>query len=271
MTEEQETNCSTKIQDVINNMNSQDFDAAMVKMENEIHEEIATESPLLGNLQSLSELSKEYSSDDNSYQDKIKALSKTYKYVRKTRGDGNCFFRAFGFGYLEYLMKNNEAFEKFKEKSAKTFTKLMELGYPTFTVEDFYDNFMQTVESVNDNELEVEDLVKTFCDDGISNYFIVYLRLITSCQIQNEAVFYQNFLDGGKTIVEFCKTEVEPMYKESDHIHIIALTTALEANIRVVYIDHTNESSIIHDFPNGCTPAIHLLYRPGHYDLLYPM
>ena len=61
------------------------------------------------------------------------------------------------------------------------------------------------------------------------------------------------------------------MYKESDHIHIIALTTALEANIRVVYIDHTNESSIIHDFPNGCTPAIHLLYRPGHYDLLYPM
>ena len=46
-------------------------------------------------------------------------------------------------------------------------------------------------------------------------------RLLTSKQLQLEGEFYQNFMEGGRTVVEFCNTEVEPMYKESDHIHII--------------------------------------------------
>ena len=28
-------------------------------------------------------------------------------------------------------------------------------------------------------------------------------------------------MEGGATVASFCSTEVEPMYKESDHIHII--------------------------------------------------
>jgi len=50
------------------------------------------------------------------------------------------------------------------------------------------------------------DLVNSFQEEGMSNYMVVYLRLIASCQLQTESDFYQNFLDSGKTIVEFCKT-----------------------------------------------------------------
>ena len=39
--------------------------------------------------------------------------------------------------------------------------------------------------------------------------------------MQLEGDFYQNFMEGGRSVAEFCNTEVEPMYKESDHIHII--------------------------------------------------
>ena len=46
-------------------------------------------------------------------------------------------------------------------------------------------------------------------------------RLLTSKQLQLEGEFYQNFMEGGRSVSEFCNTEVEPMYKESDHIHII--------------------------------------------------
>ena len=28
-------------------------------------------------------------------------------------------------------------------------------------------------------------------------------------------------MEGGRSVAEFCSTEVEPMYRESDHIHII--------------------------------------------------
>lgn len=64
--------------------------------------------------------------------------------------------------------------------------------------------------------------------------------------------------------------EVDPMYRESDHIHISAVTQALGVNVRVLYMDRGEGSGVNHhDFPEGSTPHIHLLYRPGHYDILY--
>jgi len=64
---------------------------------------------------------------------------------------------------------------------------------------------MSVVKSVGE-KIDEQELAKIFRDEGMSNYFVVYLRLITSCQLQKEADFYQNFLDGGKSMVEFCKT-----------------------------------------------------------------
>lgn len=61
------------------------------------------------------------------------------------------------------------------------------------------------------------------------------------------------------------------MFKESDHIHIIALSAALNVGVRVEYMDRGEGAEVIaHDFPEGCQPRVHLLYRPGHYDILYP-
>ena len=64
--------------------------------------------------------------------------------------------------------------------------------------------------------------------------------------------------------------EVEPMYHESDHIHITALTSALDTKIRVVYMNHGDDKLSYISFPESSEPNIHLLYRPGHYDILYP-
>ena len=60
------------------------------------------------------------------------------------------------------------------------------------------------------------------------------------------------------------------MYHESDHMHITALTTALDVPVRVEYMDRGEGGKVNHhDFPDGSMPSIHVLYRPGHYDLLY--
>lgn len=64
--------------------------------------------------------------------------------------------------------------------------------------------------------------------------------------------------------------EVEPMSKESDHIHIIALAQALNVSILVEYMDRGEGGTVNHHvFPEGGDPRIFLLYRPGHYDILY--
>ena len=59
------------------------------------------------------------------------------------------------------------------------------------------------------------------------------------------------------------------MGKESDHIHIIALTAATGVPVRVEYMDRGGGTLTAHDFPEDSSPKIHLIYRPGHYDILY--
>ena len=65
------------------------------------------------------------------------------------------------------------------------------------------------------------------------------------------------------------------MGEESDEVHISALTDALVIPIRVYSIDThgSGEPKPVNYVPEGCedpTPLVHLLYRPGHYDIMYP-
>lgn len=49
------------------------------------------------------------------------------------------------------------------------------------------------------------ELIDVFRDDGQSNYLVVYLRLITSCHLQHNSEFFQHFVDGNRTVADFCK------------------------------------------------------------------
>ncbi|CAH2240528.1 ubiquitin thioesterase otubain-like [Pararge aegeria] len=257
--------------------NSTNQDELIMKQQREIEKEISESIPLVGDLEPLSSLEKEYN-EDPVYLLKVKDLAAKYKSIRRTRPDGNCFFRAFSYAYLEHLLTDKQEFDKFYEIAKNSKEILVALGFPQFTVEDFYETFMEVVqrvgEQVGGSPEELcsirDELHDKFNKQGYSDYIVVYLRLITSGQLQTQHDFYQNFIEGPRTVIEFCRQEVEPMYKESDHIHIIALSNALNAGIRVKYMDRGEGSQVIaHDFPDGVKPLVHLLYRPGHYDILY--
>lgn len=78
--------------------------------------------------------------DDPVYRGKLKNLLTKYKSIRRTRPDGNCFFRAFAYGYLEYLVKQGkDKYEAFRDLAQQSKDHLIELGFPQFTLEDFHD------------------------------------------------------------------------------------------------------------------------------------
>lgn len=175
---------------------------------------------------------------------------------------------------------------------------------------------VQSVAPNDDQEQTIGELFRLFNDQGHSDYVVVYLRLITSGELQNNVNFYQGFIDGQLSMEDFRRQEVEPMYKEVDHIHVIgeyktvtantmlktlfvknimfsfvsasiaALCKALKVRIRVVYMDRGLGGAVItedkdtdklkcheHNFPDEEStedPKLYLLYRPGHYDILYP-
>lgn len=63
-----------------------------------------------------------------------------YGMMRRTRPDGNCFFRAFAFAYFESLLNDDIELERFSQVATKTKNDLIKLGVLAFTVEDFHDN-----------------------------------------------------------------------------------------------------------------------------------
>ncbi|CAH9087981.1 unnamed protein product [Cuscuta epithymum] len=112
----------------------------------------------------------------------------------------------------------------------------------------------------------------------------MFFRFVTSGEIKKRSEFFEPFILGlsNTSVEQFCKSSVEPMGEESDHVHIIALSDALGVPIRVVHLDRSssslsggeNSSNIDESTKKAVAPEAHsvlltLLYRPGHYDILY--
>jgi len=83
---------------------------------------------------------------------------------------------------------------------------------------NFFDNFLPSCHS------RLQELLDIFNDEGESNYLVAFMRLLTSMQIKKEAELYINFLENDTDVHNFCATEVEPMFRESDIVHIHALS-----------------------------------------------
>ncbi|RDX98726.1 Ubiquitin thioesterase otubain-like protein, partial [Mucuna pruriens] len=268
----------------------------------------------------LSSLAAEYKSGSPILLEKIKVLDEQYAAIRRTRGDGNCFFRSFMFSYLEHIMECQDQAEidRIQANVEKSRKALQTLGYADLTFEDFFALFLEQLECViegKETSISHEELVLRSRDQSISDYgeflkthpkcvdlisstcldkfvssVVMFFRFVTSAEIQKRAEFFEPFILGltNTTVEQFCKSSVEPMGEESDHVHITALSDVLGIPIRVVYLDRSScdtggVSVNHHDFmpvagylPNAscCSekniPFITLLYRPGHYDILYP-
>ncbi|QCD76669.1 ubiquitin thioesterase protein OTUB1 [Vigna unguiculata] len=243
----------------------------------------------------LSSLAAEYNSGSPILLEKIKVLDEQYAAIRRTRGDGNCFFRSFMFSYLEHIMECQDQAEvdRIQPNVEKSRKALQTLGYADLTFEDFFALFLEQLECViqgKETSISHEELVIRSRDQSISDYVVMFFRFVTSAEIQMRTEFFEPFILGltNTTVEQFCKLSVEPMGEESDHVHITALSDALGVPIRVVYLDRsscdTGGVSVNHhdfmpaagDLPNAScssvknSPFITLLYRPGHYDILYP-
>lgn len=278
-------------------------DADILAWEQQIKEREASTAMLIGNTIPLQHLNEEYDSEGTGvvFREKIARLLPIYGSMRRSRGDGNCFFRSFIFAYLENLVISGDIAERNRilSKLSSLQKALMHAGYEELVLEgpmELLLGLLGSMHSGSEDPLTVETLEQNMRSDDVSNYIVFLLRMITSAEVKGNADFFAPFVMGltGTSVEEFCNKSIDPMGEESDHIQLVALTNALEIPIRVVYLDgsgmalqpasETLEASSasgtlrvdIHDFiPQGCSSSfspddirVHLLYRPGHYDIL---
>ncbi|KAK4539840.1 hypothetical protein LTR36_010301 [Oleoguttula mirabilis] len=256
--------------------------AELQKLSNEYEPEVT--GPLVGQREPSTAITTEYASADPVFRAKTEALPQKYSHYRTTRGDGRCGWRAIGFGYFETLIHLGDS-NKFLEEETRLRSLsnvLNAAGFDSLLYEDFADEAFDLLRKVA-NALPAGNadviLHEAFNDEDLQNYIITYLKTLTSAWMKTRPSEYAPWLLG-QTVDQYCDHHVMPIGSEIDNVSLSALKDVLLSSagiaLEVLYLDRTEGGEVnMHRFdpvnPQGglTIGTIRLLYRPGHYDILY--
>lgn len=205
---------------------------------------------------------------------KLEGAKAKYGMLRRVRGDGNCFYRAYLFGCLEWYARAEEGAERaaFRAAVEGSMRPLLDAGQSEFVLEPFWETIMDEIKHIDEQERRPtgDELAARFAQREVSDYAVAYARLVVGGHmLRNEALF-EAFLGGSQTVRQFVAAEVEPMGKDADQVQCVAMANEFGVGVRVEYMDQSEGPINHHDMPDGAAPRVTLLYRPGHYDVLYP-
>ena len=245
-----------------------------VEYENALKAEIEQTTPLISELLDIKILLKDYE-ENLEYANSVKIITEKYKYIRKVRRDGNCFYRAYIYRLFEYIcMKNNNSLyndmlkkiEGIKELTAKN-------GYEWILVEDFYNvfygEFCSCFNSVNNNGVSVRDyLDNLFSDKDKGNYLIYFIRFCIAAYLKENRMLYEVYIEGD--FETWIRKEVEAIDNEADQIQIMACVNYFDVGVKIEYLNKLKNEVV--KFPEDKKDEdifIEVLFTPGHYDILY--
>ncbi|KAF2433008.1 cysteine proteinase [Tothia fuscella] len=240
--------------------------------------------PLVSERLASSAITTEYANADPVYQAKTASLPQKYAQYRTCRGDGHCGWRAVAFGYFETLMRIGDS-QKFREEETRLKSMcniLNAAGHQEHLYEDFADDTIELLRETASASDGGAALLQTFNDSNRSMSIITYLKLLTSAWIQKHPDLYQPFIN--QPVQSYCRSHIEPSVCEIEHVGMNALVDVLVKPagiaVEILYLDRTPGDEVNtyrfdpvdhHNEPLPAPPTLRLLYRPGHYDILYKL
>ncbi|KIW91239.1 uncharacterized protein Z519_08135 [Cladophialophora bantiana CBS 173.52] len=236
--------------------------------------------PLIGRKKPLSDLVTEYAQADPTYVVKTKALEATHSAYRQIKGDGQCGWRGAVFGYFEILLRSGDpglitqelvrlrSFEQTMRNVGIDYDIIIDMFDYTW---ELFDALKAAIERRDTNEAVLLDSLN---DENISNSIVYHFKMMTSSFMQLQPDRYEAFLE--MPVQQYCLTRIDPANQEIDHVGLQALTDAVIAPaffaLEVAYLDRStgDEVTSYHFVDNAKGwPTIRLIYRPGHYDIIY--
>ena len=164
-------------------------DEMIQKQKEAIEKEIQAEHKLIGDVEDVSVLENQFANDPVFLKNATQ-LQKNHKALRRTRPDGNCMYRAVAYGQFERMLHDPEEAKRFKKCVEEAKEEMIKQGFPVFTMEDFYDNFVDQIDSVtsvSDEEKSTKyctlrNLLSSFCSLLIIFFFFQVKRADRSFQ-----------------------------------------------------------------------------------------
>jgi ubiquitin thioesterase protein OTUB1 len=247
------------------------------------------QGPLVGKKTPSEAIVEQYAAADAIYVQKTMALPQTYSAYRPIQGDGNCGWRAIGFGYFETLVKSgSKARIDAERQRLEGLNSLIENvgGFSPYVSQDFVDETLALLEKmaslVGHQEQAMTELREAFNTPSISDSVMYHFRMLASSYLKGHRDTYSAFVTGSTGVDGYCLEVLERHNVEIDHLGLILLANVLLKDagfvLEVAYLDRSPGPAVntyrIPEEANGRHPSqigpiIYLLYRPDHYDILY--
>lgn len=285
-------------------------DDAIVSHEQQIRRDEVESKPLLGPIEDPANLISEYT-DNPVFLPKIGHLCQLYSGIRRTRGDGNCFYRSFIASIGEACVKAGVRHVEPDTQSASTSSTtaptvaagaaaaaasplqskydslltrvaaasdlLIALGYPDSTVPDFIDQLLGYIRGWGVSCATIDESVIAPLASDMGWWIIYAVRLLCSLEMRSHEDDYLPFVMGTTDCINvemFCSSQVEGPSMEADQPQAMALARWFGVRLVIAYLDASpgdvcQQITLPDDAPADAI-NIHVLYRPGHYDMAYP-
>lgn len=192
------------------------------------------------------------------------------------------FFQAIGFCYFELLIQQGS-----RELVDGEILRLTQLNdylvnngnydpdlFVDF-VEDTFELLKQISDNIHDHDTAMAVLTTKFNDLSSIN-ILFHLRLLAGAWLRGNRDQYAGWCEADPDT--YAQTVIEPAQREIEELGVVLLVEVLLKpvgfTLEIAYLDRSQGSQVnTHRFPDGdpdnLGPFIHLLYRPGHYDILY--
>jgi len=235
---------------------------------------------LIGEKLPMDVLVTEYAQADPTFVVKTTGLAATHSAYRAIKGDGQCGWRATVFSYFELLLRSDDpSLVQIEKIRFETFAETMtQIGMDYELLADMFDYTWQLfdtiIEAVQNNVPDDNIILNILNDENPSNSVVYHFKMVTSAYMQLHEDNYAPFLE--IPVDQYRVTHIDPTNQEIDQIGLQALTDAVISPagfaLEVLYLDRSmGEEVTPHSFSQGGEgiPTIQLLYRPGHYDIIY--
>jgi|AntRauTorckE5430_2_1112549.scaffolds.fasta_scaffold00290_3 ubiquitin thioesterase protein OTUB1 len=241
----------------------------------QISSDIKANQALTSNTFPINELSFLFEKNIN-FQKGCNYLATKYESYKCVRGDGNCYYRAFLYSLCQklYLEKGDEL-QRVLTYVKSSIDTVEAFGYDRFAVEAFHEEMVDLLGAVaSAQSFEVIHQMLNE-ENATSDYCVWYLRVITAAYMKADADRFIHFLDDPNyfDVETFCQREIDPMGRETTMVGVLALAEAFNVTVKIEYLDGremVDEKLVKHSFGSeGSALTLIMLYRPGHYDILY--
>ncbi|OMJ81574.1 hypothetical protein SteCoe_4005 [Stentor coeruleus] len=193
---------------------------------------------------------------------------------KRSRGDGNCYFRAVITSYYDIIHKPYspiEDLENFKEILSG-----LDLSYPNiYEFKEARDEILKSLDEsiyIKKSKSKIdayEYALENMQNEKFDINLVKVSRFITACtliEVKDSDEFFPYLIDGYEGFLH----EMMEMGKEGGELTLILLPTKL--NIQVIQFMYLDKDIVVQKFPDQVkknSKVISIVRRGGHYDILY--